>query len=145
MVYSNNPIDLLMMKIEVMNKDYKALQKIIKQGFFSERFGSYAERLLILDNLLEEVKTFIDLGDIKRATLSCSEMRGHLDFIAGIYLSNKPLIKDKTLDLWIVKDPDFNNIRKYNELFEFANQRYEEAIKKIKESEERRNEKEIFN
>jgi len=131
MVAINNPFDKLNKGFEERKKQYERLKEISETGFISRRLVEYAGSLLVLDHLADEAEFYAESFEVYYAEKSLSEMKGRLDYVAGLFLSGGTL-ETESIDqgLSIVKNPNFENIPKYQELYDFAKQRYDEAVTK---------------
>jgi len=131
MVAMNNPFNELLIRLENRKKAVERINEIVKQRFISERFGDYAKQLVLLDQSADAAETYAKIGDSDKAIGSLLEMKFGLDSVAGILMAAGKL-ETETMGngLCVIKNPNFNNFEKYRELYDFAQQKYDDAVTK---------------
>lgn len=134
MVTINNPFDELQRKLDQAKRNYERLQEFVKQGVISERLGEYASHLLVLNHLSDESEVYARLGDIEKAGHSLAQMKHQLDGVAGILLANGRMQTRKIgKGLSVIENPNFDNLSKYQALYDFARSRFDDAVTRCEE------------
>jgi hypothetical protein len=129
MVAINNPIDELQRRLETRRKASERITEIVTQGFISQRFGDYAQQLIILDHLADESETYARIGYQEKTMDSLLEMRFQLDNVAGVLMAAGKLETEKVgRGFCVIKNPNLDNMDKYRELFDFARHKYDDAL-----------------
>ena len=134
MVATVNPFDEVLGSWEQAQKGNQRLEELAKQGFISQRLKEYSIRLLLLNCLAEEAKVYAEASDYNEAVKSLVEMRKWLDNIGAILLANGRLETESIGNgLCAIKNPDLNNVKKYKELYDFAQAKYHESVETVEE------------
>jgi len=132
MVSSVNPFSDVTRRWKQAQKDNARLEEIARQGFISQRLKDYSVRLLLMNCLAEEAKTYAETSDYDEAVKSLVEMRHWLDCVDAILLANGRLETEPIGNgLCAIKNPDLNNVKKYQVLYDFAQDVYNEAIENV--------------
>ena len=131
MVRNVYPFERLHERLEELRKDSERMKELAQAGFISERFRRYSDQLLILDHLVYESEVYAELGDIAQVGESLVEMRHCLDGVGGILIMGSGLeTEDIEGGLKVIKNPNLDNLEKYQGLYDFAKGRYESALSK---------------
>ena len=132
MVAPVNPIqDEMMIKLREARSYSEKVDTMVSQGKMDRRFGDYTQQLIMLDFLAEEAEVFTGHGLYDRAMNSLTQMKFKLDSVAGVLLADGELQTEKMGHFSVIKNPNFNNMEKYQGLFDFAHQKYEDAVDKF--------------
>jgi len=130
----------LMGTLKRLVERHAGLDDLFENRVISKRLRNYIEQLLILDHLSEEAEVYAKRGYTTEAINSLTEMREHLDFIAGMYLSDLPPIEDKATGLLfvnlqgLIKSLKKGSLEDYRPLFEFAEDKCKQATSRIEKS-----------
>ena len=134
MVAPINPIrEEMMPKLKKARLDGDRVDEIVAQGFIGRRFGEYTKQLIMLDFLADEAEVFVRYRDFDRSVNSLTQMKFKLDSVAGVLMADGELETEKVGNLSVIKNPNFDNIQKYRELYDFAQQKYEDAVSKCEQ------------
>jgi len=132
MVGIRNPYEELMKRTEERSKQVKELTSFVDEGYISERLGAYTQELLVLNQLSDEIEVYIELRNVNSALESLTEMKNRLDFNVGAILLADGKIKSKMVDgISCLANPNFKNVTKYKELYDFAQEIYDESKNKL--------------
>ncbi len=134
MVAPVNPIrEEMMPKLEKLTLEVNGVDELVKKGSMSGRFGEYTKQLLMLDFLTDEAEVFVRYGCVDDSIKSLTEMRFKLDSVAGILMADGELKTEKKGKFSIIKNPNLDNIEKYRGLYDFAQQKYEDAVRRCEQ------------
>jgi hypothetical protein len=125
MVAINDFRDELRMKAHNVDNDIKKINRMVEQKRISKIFGEYAMYLRALDYLSDEVIVFGRNGFYDNAKNSLDNMKFQMYKVAGILMSNNDCEKECIGNV--------SNYEKYGELFNFAQQKYDDTLSKLEE------------
>lgn len=133
MVAPVNPIrEKMMPKLEQLKLDDGRVDELVKKRYMSKRFGDYTRQLLMLDFLAHESEVLARYGCVQKSIKSLTEMKFKLDSVAGILIADGELETDTESDgLRVIKNPNFDNVGRYKGLYDFAQQKYEDAVNRV--------------
>ena len=134
MVAPMNPISEIMRgKVDEAQRYVNRLVELENEGIITPRVKKYAEQLIILNFLGDEAEVFAKHGIHNRAMGSLTEMRGGLDGVAGVLMTNdETKIKNIGGGLLLIEDMCMENVGKYKPLYDVARGVYDAAVEKVK-------------
>ena len=124
---------------ELIKKSHNRMAQIervkvlVNEGHISQRLGDYAQHLVVLDQLSDEVKTYSSINDMDRVIGSLTAMKQKLDDIGAVLLADGKIESKDVSGIPCLANPNFKNIEKYKELYDFAQKKYDDAVIKYEQ------------